>query len=204
MHLRLCRSVSLSLSLSLSGWCPFSLYLSFSLALSLSLSLSVSLSLFLSLTLFRKLSTWVLPFIFCLFYSGVCEIKYHFEILWRRVVNPFPRSVKVESKCGNWRNTQMVLFFTRLPAPGILFSTLTDRGEGVTAPLTYIWKWYFISQTPDPRKSELSRFRFYFLATSESLSQCIRVAWPWVLQANVQSTAPRPARPYMQPHVKGK
>ena len=100
-------------------------------------------------------------------------------------------------------SAQMVLFFTRPPAPGILFSTLTDRGEGVTAPLTYIWKWYFISQTPEPRKSKLLRFRFYFLATSECLDQCIREAWPSALQANVQSTTPGPARPYMQQHVQG-
>ena len=125
----------------------------------------------------------------------------------------------------------MVLFFTRLPAPGLLLPTLTDRGRGMTAPPTYFWKWYFISQTPDPRKSKLLRFRFYFLATSGCLNECIREAmgpilpfqlalrvklaswfpiqieictplgWPSVLQANVQRTAPRPARPYMQQHV---
>ena len=89
---------------------------------------------------------------------------------------PSPRSVKVENKYGNWISAQMVLFFTRLPAPGLLLPTLTDRGRGVTAPLAYVWKWYFISQTPDPSKSKLLRFRFYFLATSECLNQCIREA----------------------------
>ena len=44
----------------------------------------------------------------------------------------------------------------------------------MTAPLTYIWKWYFISQTPDPRKRKFLHVRFDFLVSSGCLSQCLR------------------------------
>ena len=44
----------------------------------------------------------------------------------------------------------------------------------MTAPLTYIWKWYSISQTPDPRKRKFLHVRFDFLVSSGCLSQCLR------------------------------
>jgi len=95
LSLSLCLRVSLALSLSL----PLSLYLSFYLDLPLHLSLSLCLSL-----------PRVVILACTFFYPGVCEINYHFKITWRCVANPFPRSVKVENKYGNWVSAQMVLF----------------------------------------------------------------------------------------------
>ena len=86
--------------------------------------------------------------------SGVCEIKYHFKTTGLCLPTPPPYQSKLNPKCEKLICARTVLYFTRVRTWQNIHSTLTCLGGGVGKCRGPFLKWYFISQTPEP-KSDL-------------------------------------------------
>ena len=87
-------------------------------------------------------------------YSGVCEIKYHRKETRQHLSAPPPNKSKLERKYYKPFCAWMVLYFTRLSRGRNTLSTLTNLGGGAGRCCWTSLRWYFISQTPDPDKSQ--------------------------------------------------